>query len=118
MNEQQVHEIVKQVIAKMQLTDVPEQLGVFTDMNKAIDAAKEAQKTVRNMTMDAREKVIANIRKKTVENAETLARMAVEETGMGNVGHKILKHHLVAEKTPGTEDITTEAWSGDRGLTW
>jgi len=117
MNEQQVHEIVKQVIAKMQLTDVPEQLGVFTDMNKAIDAAKEAQKTVRNMTMDAREKVIANIRKKTVENAETLARMAVEETGMGNVAHKILKHHLVAEKTPGTEDITTEAWSGDRGLT-
>ena len=36
---------------------------------------------------------------------------------MGNVGHKILKHHLVAEKTPGTEDITTTAWSGDRGLT-
>ena len=43
--------------------------------------------------------------------------MGVEETGMGNVGHKILKHHLVAEKTPGTEDITTTAWSGDRGLT-
>lgn len=36
---------------------------------------------------------------------------------MGNVGHKILKHQLVAEKTPGTEDITTKAWSGDRGLT-
>ena len=46
-----------------------------------------------------------------------LAKMAVEETGMGNVGHKILKHQLVAEKTPGTEDITTTAWSGDRGLT-
>jgi len=43
--------------------------------------------------------------------------MGVEETGMGNVGHKILKHRLVAEKTPGTEDITTTAWSGDRGLT-
>jgi propionaldehyde dehydrogenase len=36
---------------------------------------------------------------------------------MGNVGDKILKHHLVADKTPGTEDITTVAWSGDRGLT-
>ena len=43
--------------------------------------------------------------------------MGVEETGMGNVGDKILKHHLVADKTPGTEDITTTAWSGDRGLT-
>ena len=36
---------------------------------------------------------------------------------MGNVPHKILKHQLLAEKTPGTEDITTTAWSGDRGLT-
>ena len=27
------------------------------------------------------------------------------------------KHQLVAEKTPGTEDITTTAWSGDKGLT-
>ena len=43
--------------------------------------------------------------------------MVVEETGMGNVPHKILKHQLVAEKTPGTEDITTTAWSGDKGLT-
>ncbi len=33
--------------------------------------------------------------------------MGVDETGMGNVGDKILKHHLVADKTPGTEDITT-----------
>ena len=57
--------------------------------------------------MDHREKVISNIRKKIMENAEILARMGVQETGMGNVGHKILKHQLVAEKTPGTEDITT-----------
>ena len=48
---------------------------------------------------------------------EVMARMGVEETGMGNVGDKILKHHLVADKTPGTEVITTTAWSGDRGLT-
>ncbi len=69
------------------------------------------------MSLDHREKVISNIRKKIMENAEILARMGVQETGMGNVGHKILKHQLVAEKTPGTEDITTQAWSGDRGLT-
>ena len=69
------------------------------------------------MSLDHREKVISNIRKKIMENAEILARMGVQETGMGNVGHKILKHQLVAEKTPGTEDITTTAWSGDRGLT-
>ena len=92
-------------------------LGIFEEMNDAIAAAKEAQKVMQKMPMDFREKILTNIRKKTQDHAETLAKMAVEETGMGNVGDKILKHHLLAERTPGTEDITTTAWSGDRGLT-
>lgn len=118
MNEQMVNEIVKEVIAKLQIAESSNgKHGVFKDMNDAIAAAKEAQAVVRTMSMDQREKIIANIRRKTKEQAETLARMGVEETGMGNVGHKILKHILVAEKTPGTEDISTVAWSGDRGLT-
>lgn len=118
VSEQMVQEIVKAVMAKMELKAEPTgKKGIFTDMNDAIAAAKEAQKVLRVMSMDQREKIISIIRKKTVENAETLARMGVEETGMGNIGHKILKHRLVAEKTPGTEDITTTAWSGDRGLT-
>jgi propionaldehyde dehydrogenase len=118
VNEQMVQDIVQEVMAKMQIaSDVTGSHGVFADMNEAIEAAKKAQKIVGKMSMDGREKIISNIRKKTVENAEILARMGVEETGMGNVGHKILKHQLVAEKTPGTEDITTTAWSGDRGLT-
>ena len=36
---------------------------------------------------------------------------------MGNVPHKILKNRYAALYTPGTEDIITEAWSGDDGLT-
>lgn len=118
MNEQMVNDIVKEVIARMQIAEAPAgKHGVFSDMNEAIAAAKAAQAQVRVMSMDQREKIISNIRRLTKENAETLARMGVQETGMGNVGHKILKHVLVAEKTPGTEDITTVAWSGDRGLT-
>ena len=117
VNEQMVQDIVKEVVAKLQLQETSAQHGVFADMNEAIEAAKKAQKHVHRMSMDQREQIIASIRKKTKENAELLARMGVEETGMGNVPHKILKHVLVAEKTPGTEDITTTAWSGDRGLT-
>lgn len=118
VNEQLVSDIVKEVMAKMQITaDVSGDHGVFEDMNEAIAAAKKAQKYVARMSMDQRESIISNIRMKTKEHAEILARMGVQETGMGNVGHKILKHQLVAEKTPGTEDITTTAWSGDRGLT-
>ena len=118
VNEKMVQDIVQEVVAKMQISsDVSGKKGVFSDMNEAIEASKKAQKIVARMSMDQREAIISKIRQKIKENAEILARMGVEETGMGNVGHKILKHQLVAEKTPGTEDITTTAWSGDRGLT-
>lgn len=133
MNEQAIKDIVQEVIARLQtgedsigtrFTGVSSndmgalgKHGIYDDMNEAIAAAKKAQTIVRNMSMDQREKIITIIRRKIHEQAEIFARMGVEETGMGNVGHKILKHHLTAEKTPGTEDITTIAWSGDRGLT-
>lgn len=119
VDEKELQAIVKEVMAKMQGETKPsaKKSGIFEDMNDAIAAAKEAQKIMQKMPMDFREKIITNIRRKTKENAELLAKMGVEETGMGNVGDKILKHHLLADKTPGTEDITTTAWSGDRGLT-
>ncbi|MCR4590762.1 MAG: aldehyde dehydrogenase EutE [Lachnospiraceae bacterium] len=118
VDERLVRDIVQEVVAKMKISsDAVGGHGVFKDMNQCIAAAKEAQKKVRVMSMDQREKIISIIRRKIRENAETLARMGVSETGMGNVGDKILKHHLVADKCPGTEDITTTAWSGDRGLT-
>lgn len=118
VNESLVQEIVQEVVAKMQIDeDAKKSHGVFNDMNEAIAAAKKAQAVIRRMSLDQREQIITNIRRKTRENAEVLARMGVNETGMGNVGHKILKHHLVADKTPGTEDLHTTAWSGDRGLT-
>ena len=118
ISESMVQDIVQEVMAKMQIADAPTgKHGVFKDMNDAIEAAKKSQQIVKKMSMDQREKIITCIRKKIKENAEVMARMGVEETGMGNVGDKILKHHLVADKTPGTEVITTTAWSGDRGLT-
>lgn len=118
VNENLVQDIVQEVVAKLNIQEsAAKSHGVFQDMNDAIAAAKTAQAVVRRMSLDQREQIISNIRRKIHENAEVLARMGVNETGMGNVGHKILKHHLVADKTPGTEDLKTTAWSGDRGLT-
>ena len=118
VNESLVQDIVQEVVAKLNISEPAAKYhGVFTDMNDAIAAAKKAQAVVRRMSLDQREQIISNIRRKTHENAEALSRMAVNETGMGNVGDKIIKHHLVADKTPGTEDLKTVAWSGDRGLT-
>lgn len=119
LSEKLVQDIVKEIVAKIKFNEGSDCLkkGIFYDINEAVEHAKVAQKIIHKMSIDQREHIIKNIRKKTLENADVLARMGVEETGMGNIPHKILKHQLVAEKTPGTEDIKTVAWSGDRGLT-
>lgn len=91
--------------------------GIYTDMNEAIAKAEESYKTVRAMSVEEREKIISAIRKLTREEAEIMGNLGVDETKMGNRTHKKLKHILVADKTPGTEDIISEAKTGDNGLT-
>ena len=92
-------------------------VGIYSDMNEAIDAAERGYRAVRSMTVEQREKIIAEIRRLTLAEAPIMAEIGVAETGMGRVDHKRLKHILVAEKTPGTEDIVAEAKTGDNGLT-
>ena len=50
-------------------------------------------------------------------NAELLATMAQEETGLGRAEDKVKKNLLVIDKTPGPEILQPSAWTGDRGLT-
>ena len=92
-------------------------VGIYADMNEAIDAAERGYRAVRAMTVEQREKIITEIRRLTVAEAQIMAEIGVAETGMGKVEHKRLKHILVAEKTPGTEDIVSDAKTGDCGLT-
>jgi propionaldehyde dehydrogenase len=92
--------------------------GVFEDINEAIEAADRAQKTyVKNFNLQDRERIIAAIRKTVLDNKETLAKMVFEETNLGRYEHKLAKLELVVAKTPGTEDLKPEAFSGDNGLT-
>ncbi len=92
-------------------------VGVYSDMNEAIAAAEEGYKAVRGMSVEKREKIITAIRELTRNEAKIMAEIGVSETGMGRVDHKTAKHLLVANKTPGTEDIVSEAKTGDNGLT-
>ena len=53
VNEQMIQDIVKEVVAKMQISaDVTGNHGVFKDMNEAIEAAKKSQKIVAKMSME------------------------------------------------------------------
>ena len=92
-------------------------IGVYTDMQEAIDAAESGYKAIRAMSLEEREKVIKIIRDLCREEAPIMAQLGVSETKMGRVDHKIAKHMLVADKTPGTSDIKADAKTGDYGLT-
>ncbi|MBE6654666.1 MAG: aldehyde dehydrogenase EutE [Ruminococcaceae bacterium] len=92
-------------------------IGIFEDMNDAINAANAGYKAIRSMRVEEREKLISKIRELTREEAEIMATIGVAETKMGRVDHKIAKHRLVADKTPGTEDIISQVKTGDCGLT-
>ena len=92
-------------------------IGVYETMEEAIDAANAGYKAVRAMSVAQREKVISVIRDLTRAEAQIMADLGVDETKMGRKDHKYAKHILVADKTPGTEDIVEEAITGDNGLT-
>ena len=122
MNEKQIQDIVLQVLEGMAL-DKPivqsdkKLLGVFDTMEEALAASQKSYKEFRGYSIAQRESMIKKIREKTVAEAETLAEMGVTETKMGRVTDKIIKHCLVSDKTPGTEDLKASAITGDNGLT-
>ncbi len=132
ISEAQLSQIVQNVLKSMPtatavVTDKPRWdstqyegrtfIGIFSDMNTAIAATQEGYKAVRAMSVAQREKIITEIRRLTREEAPIMAALGVAETGMGRVDHKTAKHILVADKTPGTEDIQSSARTGDSGLT-
>ena len=125
--EAQIEQIVKTVVAQMGGTAEKDWdsthygsrtfTGVFEDINNAINAAQNGYKAVSAMSVEQREKIISEIRKLTRAEAHIMGALGVAETHMGRPDHKTAKHILVADKTPGTEDIKAEAQTGDNGLT-
>jgi len=93
--------------------------GIFKTMEAAIEAAWQAEKDYMKRSLACRSKIIQAIRDCMMrkENMETICAMALEETEMGNYESKRLKHELAALYTPGVEDLKSECWTGDSGLT-
>ena len=85
-------------------------------VDEAVANALEAQKRLAQMSLAQRRGLIDAMRKASIDNAQRLARLANEETGYGRVEDKIKKNILQATATPGTEDLHTEAQTGDNGL--
>lgn len=89
----------------------------FTDAAQAVEAAAEAFRQYAALTLEKRRELIETIRQTARDNARYLSELAHDETGYGHVEDKVVKNLLAANKTPGTEDITPEAYTGDKGFT-
>ncbi len=96
--------------------DAPKAIAIFDDVDSAIKAANEAYQRYHELPLKCRSAIIETLRKELEADIPYLSEEAVKETGMGNVGHKVLKNKLALEKTPGIEDLKTTALTGDDGM--
>ncbi len=91
--------------------------GVFTTVDEAAAAARLAWEKLRKLPVAVRRQMIENMREVSRKHANELAKLAVEETGLGRVEDKVAKILLATNKTPGLEDLISTSYSGDDGLT-
>jgi acyl-CoA reductase-like NAD-dependent aldehyde dehydrogenase len=120
--EQTVRQLVAEMVKNIKIEEPvrggsTSKKGVFTSIPAAIEATESAFKKFSDISLETRKRIIENIRKVSLDNVETLSRMAHEETGMGRTEDKIIKNKLGIFKTPGTEDVVPESFSDDYGLT-
>ena len=124
LKEEDIQSLVQEVLKRLE-TPAPQaaqplksESVIFSSVEKAVSAARAAQKIFKDLGLEARKKIIEAIRQAGLDNAEKLALMAHEETGLGRAEDKIKKNILVSRKTPGVEDLQpATAYTGDQGLT-
>ncbi len=123
INEDIIRNVVTQVIQEVRGGTAPQssnndsgRYGVFDDANQAVAAAREAFEKLRMRPMEDRKKAIEIIRRISIEGAVELGTMEMNETKIGRLQHKIEKLETLGRLSPGTEFMSTQAYSGDKGL--
>ena len=120
MDEQRIAKIVEQVVKRL-ATSGPltsksrgrrSEVVVCTQPSTAAAAAKRAFSDLQSISLKDRARYIEALRQATLALPQ-MARMAVDETGLGRYEDKIEKNRLVANKTPGIESLRPDTWTGD-----
>ena len=106
LDQEQIARVVEEVVRKyraQQALSVQEQVsptifsqndGIFVNIDDALNAAEQAFEGLMELTLENRKNIIAAMRAASLENAEYLAKMAHEETGLGKVEHKKVKREF------------------------
>jgi propionaldehyde dehydrogenase len=120
VTEQTINQVVTMVLDELggngHRAAAPEPDGLYDTIDQAVTSAVEAQRRLIAMTLESRHRIIDAIRAAALENNEAMAAMAVRETKLGRYEDKLRENVLCATKTPGPEDISPRAVSGDGGL--
>ncbi len=90
--------------------------GLYDTLDEAVEGAVRAQRRLIAMTLETRHRIIEAIRAAMLANNETMSALAVRESTLGRYEDKLRENILCATKTPGTEDISPQAVTGDHGL--
>jgi acyl-CoA reductase-like NAD-dependent aldehyde dehydrogenase len=90
--------------------------GIFETVDEAVQAARQAFFAFGAIGLQKRFAIVEALRQALRPQAEPLAKLAHEETGLGRYEDKVQKNLLVTNKTPGPEDLVPAATSGDQGL--
>lgn len=123
IDENQIEEIVRGVVDNLMTTSgastfkvAPGILsgnGIFEKIGDAINAAKDAQPKLVDLGREARFRIIENIRKRCLENAEKFARLTIDETKIGRYEDKITKNEVAINFSPGPEDLDIRTYSDE-----
>ncbi len=140
VNEESIRSVVEQVIAQIELPATTEkgsscqcqsatesgcacderthlgQHGLFTDVDQAVAAATLAFEQLSTRPIEDRKRIIAHIRRISIDQCVELGTMEMEETQIGRLEHKIAKLKTLGEQTPGVEFLNSQVYSGDHGL--
>jgi propionaldehyde dehydrogenase len=93
-------------------------LGVFENVEDAIEAAVTAQKQLMcSYDIGQRQAMIENVRKYALDNLDVICRREVTETGYGRYEDKIEKNWGSFLWTPDTRDVPEKTYCGSKGLT-
>ncbi len=90
--------------------------AIFNQVEDAIMASHAAYRHYMAEALAIRTKIIAALREELAPLISEMSERAVDETGMGNVTDKIAKNTAALDNTPGIEDLTTRALTGDGGM--
>lgn len=123
--EKTIRQILQEELSKGPSSDSSESVsqpeglgnGIFTSVDDAIAAAKQAQEIYADKPLAFRKKVIQAIKDGFGPHIEEIAKATKEETGMGTVEAKVAKLKNALYNTPGVEMLKPDVETGDGGMT-